>query len=225
MWVLAVVAFWSFAGALSVLSRLDWPPLRVKSVQAGAIAGFFALFFVAVWALRSSVGQLALLFSFGIMLGGIVCGFAFFPYLIRDWFDTAHRWATGIDQMKVAKSYDRAEAAERDREWDAAVRLYREEVARDPADPEPWRRIAEIEVRRDRTEASAAPYREALARLREPEPKATLAFRFSDVLVRMGRVEEGRAVLERATADLKGTRFEEFAKERLKNLPVRADRK
>ncbi|GEM_PF-5349611 len=224
MWVAAVVVFWVYGGALSILARRDWPPLRNKLVQAGAIAGFFGLFTIAIRMLSGGV-NLSLLFLFPILLVGLGCVFRFLTFLVGEWFDTARRAAVGVESMRIQKSYDRAEKAERERDWENAVRLYSEEAARDAEDPEPWRRIAEIEVRRERAIESIGPFQAALTRLKEPEARCSAAFRLADILVRLDRADEARRTIESMAQAYPGTKFESFAKERLKILASRADMK
>lgn len=223
MWIAAVVVFWAYGGALSLLARRDWAPLRFKVVQAGAIAGFFGLFFLAVWTLSSGSTSRELLLMFPILLVGLGCAFRFVPYVIGEWFESARRSVIGLDSMTVAKTYDLAEKAERDRNLDEAIRLYRAEAERDPRDAEAWRRIGEIEVKRGRPQEALAPFRTALSRLREPEPKTTLAFRLADLLAKQGRTDEAHELVERIAQEFAGTKFEGFAKERLKILARRAD--
>jgi len=220
VWIVTGALFLFLAGLLSYAGGKDWPPLHRKPLQFAALAGFFGLWFLTIWLFRSETGVLALLFMLPILFVGVGLAYRFLRFLIGDWFETAHRFGIGLDRMTIEKSYDRAEKAERERDLEGAIRLYREETGRDPADPEPWRRIGEIEVRRGRMEHAVEPLRAALTRLHEPEPRATAAFRLADVLRHLNRTDEARALIEGIGREFPGTRIEGFAKERLKNLEI-----
>ncbi len=224
LWMGAGIAFWSYAGALSVAARRDWPPLGRKPVQYLAILGFFGSYFLMTWLMHSDAGAPAVIFAVPVLLVGMGLAYRFITFLIGDWFETVHRVATGLDRMRVPKTYDLAEKAEREQDLETAIRLYREEGGRDVADPEPWRRIGEIEVRRGRAEEAAPAFRRALIGLREPEARVTTSFRLADILGRLGRNEEARGVVEGVVREFQGTRFEDFAKERLKILAAPVDK-
>lgn len=222
MWIVPALLFLFYAGLLSYAAAKDWDPLHRKAIQALALLLFFSAYFLTAWLIVSAGGPVFL--SFPILIVGACCAFRFLGFLVGDWFERVHRAATGLEKITVAKSYDLAEKAEREHDFDGAVRLYREEGGRDPGDPEPWRRIAEIEMKRGRAEEAVPAFRRALVCLREPEAKVTTSFRLADVLGRLGHPDEARGVVEGVAREFPGTRFEEFAKERLKILAAPVDK-
>lgn len=217
MWIAAGAVFLLYAGSLSYAAGRDFKILQSKTVQLLAIGLFFTLFAMTMGFVQVAHGKQGLIFCFPIILIGIAAAYRFFPYVVGEWFQSGARAVIGLDQMTVRRSYDLAEKAEKDREWGRAVDLYYEETRRDADDPEPWRRIAELEVKRGRLEESLTAFRQAARLMKQVEDHVTVKFRLSDVLMKLGRVEEARRVLEEVARERRGTKFEEFAQERLKS--------
>lgn len=211
MWVAVVVLYLFYSALLSYAAWKDWSLLRFKSVQILALTGFFGLFLLLV-------NYLFLIFALPVLLVAIGLALRFMMFLVADWFETAHRFGTGIDRMTIEKTYDRAEKAEREKNFDEAIRMYAEEGRADPEDPEPWRRIAEIEVTRDRLAESIGPFRRALTMTADPEAKVTVTFRLADILARVDRTGEARELIDGVAREFRGTRYEAFAQERLRAL-------
>jgi hypothetical protein len=215
------VAFWSYCGVLGVLSRSERPYLQSTLFHAATVAIFLALAtavagtFIAIPSSHPlmTVPAFALVLIFGILIG-----FRYLSFLLAEYFDRMHASLTGISGMKVKKTYDLAEKAEHDGDFDRALALYREEIARDPKDPEPLRRTGDIHLRRGETTQAIEQFRRAVPLVEEAEPRSTLAFRLVDLLEREGLRDEARSVLRSIERELAGTRFAEFAKERLHSL-------
>lgn len=217
MWIAAAAVFILYAGLLSYGAGRDLKILQSKTMQLAATGVFFTLFAAAMGFVLDAHGKQGLIFCFPIVILGIGAAYRFFPYVVGEWFDSGAKAVIGLDRMTVRRSYDLAEKAEKDREWGRAVELYHEETRRDATDPEPWRRIAELEVKRGRLAESVGPYREAARITASVEDQVTILFRLADVLQRLGQVEEAKRVLESVARDRQGTKFADFAQERLRS--------
>ncbi len=215
----AAIVFWAYCGALSLLARSDRPFLQHSLFHAASVALYLALAttvagaFIGIPAAHPlmTVPAFVLVLVFGVLIGFRYCSF-----LLSEYMDRIHASATGISGMKVQKTYDVAEKAEHEGDLERAMALYVEEEARDPKDPEPPRRRAELHLRRGEKAEALECFRRALGRVEAPEPKATLAFRLADLLEREARPSEAREVLQALEHALPGTRFAQYARERLK---------
>ena len=203
MWAVFALVFLAYAGLLSFAARKEARFLEPKTVQILAILVFFGLLFPVA----QLVGPL---FVIPIALLGAALGIPFVSYMVGEWFDHAARSLTGEASMKVRPSYDLAEKAEREGRIDDALRLYREQTS--GTDPEPWRRMGELLLSKGDREAAIDAFRAALAKIQEPEPYATLAFRISDLET---RPDEARRLLEDVARRFPGSRFESHARGRL----------
>jgi tetratricopeptide (TPR) repeat protein len=208
MWAAFAVAFLAYSGLLSFAARKDATFLQYRLVHVAAIAGFFGLLYPVAQAL----GPLLVM---PIALAGAALGIPFISYLIGDWFERAVHTVSGAESMKIRRTYDSAEKAEREGRVDEALDLYRQECGRVSEDPEPLRRTGELLLRKGDTAGALAAFRSALPLLQEPEPHSTLAFRIADLEERAGRPEEARRILEDVARRYPGTRFETYARARL----------
>jgi len=210
------VVFWAYCGSMSLLARTDRPLVQNVLFQMStavlycSLAGGVAWTFIQAGPPLMTVPAFVLVIIFGVLLG-----YRYLAFLISETFDRVHSAATGIAHMKIEKTYDVAEKAEHDGDVERALGLYREESARDPEDPEPLRRMAELELRRGAVREGLDLLRRALDRVTAAEPRSTLAFRLTDLLEREGRGDEARAILESIERDHAGTRFAAYARERL----------
>ncbi len=218
--VVCVVLFWSYCASLSVLVRREYAFLQTYLFHAGSVTLFVALGSLAGGVLVRAGHPLFTVPAFALtVIIGVLLGLRYWSFLLGDVVDRVRASALGIDRMKVERTYDLAEKAAHEGDDGAAQRLYEEAAARDPGDPEARRRIAEIHLRRGRTAEAVEALRSALALIGEPEPRATLAFRISDLLAGAGRMEEARALLGSIAREVAGTRLEAYARERLAGLP------
>lgn len=209
MWTVFAVAFFAYAGALSLAARRDARFLEPKSVQILAVGGFFGLLYPVAQAL----GPLLVL---PVAFAGFALGVPFLMFMVGEWFDGAARSLRGLDSMKLRPSYDLAEKAEREGRVDDALALYREHASRAPSDPEPRRRIGDLRLSKGELPAALDAFRAALVLIEEPEPYATLAFRIADL---DPRPEEARRLLEEVARRFPGSRFEGHARTRLAASP------
>jgi tetratricopeptide (TPR) repeat protein len=210
------VLFWAYCGAMSVLAKSERPVLQAPLFQLSSVVLYFALAASVVTTFIHQGHPMMTVPAFVLVLIlGVLLGYRYLGFLISENLDRFHASATGISTMKVQKTYDVAEKAEHDGEFDRAMALYGEEVARDPKDPEPLRRMGEIHLRRGAVTDALDCLRRALPLVADPEPKSTLAFRLSDLLEREGRTSEARSLLESIERDLAGTRYAAYARDRL----------
>lgn len=216
-WAGAVaVLFWAYCGGMSVLVKGERPIFQNPLFQLASVVGYFGLAGGVAWAFISQGHPMMMVPAFVLVLIlGVVLGYRYLGFLLSEAFDRVHAASTGISGMKVQKTYDVAEKAEHDGEWERALSLYGEEAARDPLDPEPRRRRGEIHLRRGEEARAIQEFLQALPLVEEPEPRSTLAFRLSDLLHQAGRREEGRGLLESIERQYPGTRFAAYARDRL----------
>jgi hypothetical protein len=210
------ILFWAYCGGMSLLATSDRPLLQTALFQLSSVVLYCALASGVAWTFIQAGHPLMTVPAFVLVLiFGVLLGYRYLAFLIGETFDRFHSAATGIGNMKVRKTYDVAEKAEHDGDVELALGLYRDEAARDPGDPEPLRRMAELEVRRGAVGEGLELLRRALAQVSDAEPRSTLAFRLADLLEREGRGDEARAILESIERELAGTRFAAYARERL----------
>lgn len=215
----AAIVFWTYCGAMSLLARSERPFLQHSLFHAASVAVYLALATTVAGTFIGIKGAHPLMTVPAfvlVLMAGVVIGFRYCSFLISEYMDRIHASATGISGMTVQKTYDVAEKAEHEGDLDRAMALYAEEEARDPKDPEPPRRRAELHLRRGESALALECLRRALGRVEAPEPRATLAFRLADLLEREGRLAEAREVLTALERALPGTRFAQYARERLK---------
>lgn len=213
------VVFWLYCGGMAALSRSERPFLQNSLFHAASVAAYVGLATaVAGTFIRLGHPLMTVPAFVMILIFGALIGFRYWSFLVSEYMDRIHASATGISTMRVQKTYDVADKAEHGGELDRAMALYAEEAARDPKDPEPLRRMAEIHLRRASPAAALDCLRRALPLVEDPEPKSTLAFRLADLLEREGRREEARSILQALEEELAGTRFAQFARDRLKAL-------
>ncbi|MHC4606287.1 MAG: tetratricopeptide repeat protein [Planctomycetota bacterium] len=223
---------WFGAGVL-LAATLSWLAIRKRDVLRLPWINLTAcaiLIAIAVFMAKSirSISPGAAGVVGGATVGFIAAGaFVFLaailsPYvvfLIVEMTGRAHRSLTGLDGMKVAKSYDRAEKLELERSFAEALAMYEAEAAADPGDAEARRRAGELCLKLDRPADAVRWLREAVALIEHAEHRVTLSFRLAEILdERLQKRGEARAVLEEIVHGHAGTRFAEFARERLNRL-------
>ncbi|HXX94258.1 MAG TPA: hypothetical protein VEN81_11540 [Planctomycetota bacterium] len=213
------IVFWMYCAGMSLLAKSDRPPLQSSLVQLLSIVLYVALAGAVAWAFLHAghplitMPALVLVYIFGVLLGVRYLG-----VLIGDAVERLHSAATGVGTMKIPPSYDKAEKAEHEGDLDRALGLYAEQASLHPEDPEPLRRMGELQLRKGRVPEGLELLRRAFAGVVEPEPRSTLAFRLSDLLAREGRRDEAETVLRALELELAGTRFATYAQERREAL-------
>jgi tetratricopeptide (TPR) repeat protein len=222
------------AGALLLYAAFLWffvrgdSGLRDKAVANWiAFAGFWAL---AAWVAISTrlvtgdvregaQGAVGLLGALVVITLAIIIAIPFWMHLVGLFAEGGIRSVLGIERMKVEKTFDVADKAEHEKRYDDAIKLYLVAAAEAPAEPEPFRRAGDAALKNGATEEALDYFKRALARTTNPEDVASLAFRIAELLARtLGRRDEARQTLEKTATQLAGTRFEQFARDRIKSL-------
>jgi hypothetical protein len=168
-----------YAGALSWLAWRRWPPLATAAgTMLGALG--FGLLVLATNLASPRIGATSI--SAFLLLPAVLVILPFGIRAVETWVDTIRRSAMGLDRMRPVRTYDLAEKAAAERRDDEAIRLYREVyLARDPQDPAPYLRIADLLVRGGRRAEAAAELRAAVPLIEETEPALVEAFRAADL--------------------------------------------
>lgn len=218
--VFSVGAFWLYCGVMSLLAREDDRPLlQSPAFHLGSAALFVLLMSLSAYSIvRTGHPLVTVPAATLVIIFGVLFGLRYWTMMFGEYIERAHAAALGVGNMKVRKTYDKAEKAEREGDLEGALGLYQGEAAQDPSDPEPLRRMAEIRVRQGDLDRAAPLFRAALPLVESPEDRTTLAFRLSDLLVRADRRDEARRVLEELAGQVPGTRWAEYAEARLKGL-------
>jgi tetratricopeptide (TPR) repeat protein len=223
------------AGALLLYAAFLWFFVRGDSGlrdKAGAnwiaFAGFWAL---AAWVALSTRAQTGIvregnvIAAFGLLaallviVAAIIIAIPFWMHLVGLFAEGGIRSVLGIERMKVEKTFDVADKAEHEKRYDDAIKLYLVAAAEAPAEPEPFRRAGDAALKNGATEEALDYFKCALARTTNPEDVASLAFRIAELLARtLGRRDEARQTLEKTATQLAGTRFEQFARDRINSL-------
>jgi tetratricopeptide (TPR) repeat protein len=228
VWI-AVLVFYFYCAGLWAFARSDNPFKGMWSVNAALVAGFWLLAGWIALATRAKTGIVTegnVVAAVG--LGGVLLLIAIgILVAVPYWWHLLSLMAEGgiknvlvnAENMVVSKTFDVADKAEKERRYDDAIALYLAAAKEAPRDPEPLRRAGEAMIRKGDVEAGLARLREALALTTAPEDVASASFRIAELLDRtLARRSEARAVLEAAAKRLDGSRFAEYAIERLKAL-------
>ncbi len=142
-----------------------------------------------------------------------------FAYAVGGLFDIAKRRALGDHRLAVQKTYDKAEAAEKKRDYGRALRIYDQALTEDPDDHEAMRRKGELYLVMGRIDDALGELRRVYGCLVDPEQKATVGFRIVDLLVaQKNNPESAKTFLTELVEKLAGTRFSELARARLSRL-------
>ena len=158
----------------------------------------------------------------GVLIGTVLVAVAFMFNSIPILFCVGQivrvvgREAAGLDQMTRRKSYDRAEAAESRGDPDEAARLYREEMAADPADTVAPRRLADLLVKAGRAQDAVAELRALLELIEDKDEMCSTMFRLAEILDEQLHDRSGAAELYgRIVKEHPKRRLAEYARQRL----------
>ncbi|MBI3272782.1 MAG: tetratricopeptide repeat protein [Planctomycetes bacterium] len=159
------------------------------------------------------------MFLLAMMALSAFCLLPFLTFLVGEYFQRGQRFLLSLDQLKVARTYDQAEALERKQDWEGALAAYRKYVASDPEDAEAWRRMAEIHLKLEAVDAAIACLSAVVPKLQELEPKGVVAFRLAEILAeRRGDRAGARQVLLTFEKEATGTKLAEYARRRIEGL-------
>lgn len=217
-YAVSVVLFWVAAGVLSWLAwRSETLGRHPLFLFPGLLGGWILGVAAACFAVRT--GFALLITMWGIAFGCLLLA----PFMVKIGlfaYDGTRRWLFSEANLRVPNTYDRAEAAEKARQWDRAIRLYREASLRDPGDAVPWLRIAEVEYRRGRPAEAASACREALLFL-EGRQRAAAVFRIAEFETEAGRPEVARGLLQEYLESEPDDELKNYARSRLRAMGVR----
>ncbi len=217
--VLWGTAWFAVAGGLSWLSAREHPLTERRGYGAlGLLALLVAALGVADAAHGASGGaaHFGLAAAAGLLIFGVFLAIPFFRGLMGGGWESLHRWGLGLNRMKVERSYDRPERALREKRWSEAEAGFLE--AAEEGDPTPWRRAGDARLAAGDPEGAIEAFRRALAVTVPAEDRASMWFRIADLERGRGDVDEAIRVLQASAKDLAGTRFADYAKERLAGL-------
>ncbi|MBI5365904.1 MAG: tetratricopeptide repeat protein [Planctomycetes bacterium] len=164
-----------------------------------------------------AAGSLMVVFS-ALAIPGL-CLVPFVTFLVGEYAHRGARFLMSEDQVRVAKTYDQAEACERQRDWEGALAAYRRALAEDIEDWEARRRMAEVHLKTGDVGAAVAGLRLVAERIAEPGRKAAVTFRLAELLAGPQRDRAGaRALLVALAAAVAGTQVAPYVKLRIAAL-------
>ncbi len=218
----SVGLFWGYCGFLSAMAKgegIHQHPL----FHLGSVAVYVLLLCWAAWSIAGRIASplFAVPFVALVAIIGVFLGLRYWAAMLGEYIERTHAAAIGVGGMKVEETYDTASKAEHESRWADAIAIYEAAAARSPEKAEPLRRAGEAYVKAGRKEEGVRCLGAALSLVEDPEDRATLAFRIAELLARdLGRPADARRVIEEAIKQLEGTKFEGFARDRLKSLSV-----
>lgn len=218
----SAVLLWAICLGLTVASRQDQPffhrPAFIFTGVASLAAGFGLLVLGSSAAAENERAYGPLFVIMGFVPGLLLL----IPWLIRVVAivtDEAQRSVTGLDHMKVRRSYDEAGRLMHERRFDEAEREGLEGAVEQPDDPEPLRLAGEAALAAGRVQDAVGHFRGALARITSDEDRASLAIRIAEIEERrLGDAAGARRTLERILPDLYPGKWGDYVRERLDRL-------
>ncbi|MBM4082009.1 MAG: tetratricopeptide repeat protein [Planctomycetes bacterium] len=215
----------SAVGALSSLIAANANPIRTS--KAYLVAHIMASLYLtgAIWKdFSASADMLSVMVEVLSKVALCIVGLMFHAYFIafairHHLLDVLPTVLMGDDRLRMPKTYDRAEKAERARDFAQAAQLYREAVAQDPKDLEARRRLAEVHVQLGDYDAAIRELTAALAETAELDLRGPLVVRLAEILVQ--HRNDRMAALERLYKfkdEAAGTRHAEYVQARIEAL-------
>ncbi|MBM4083305.1 MAG: tetratricopeptide repeat protein [Planctomycetes bacterium] len=214
-------------GALAFVISSTPNPLRTS--KAYHLVHFLVTFYLifmfweAFWAGAASAGPGVLIDFFchvAMLLMALLLQARLVYFVVSHYVtDLFPAWVMGDDRLRMPKTYDRAEKAERAREFAQAAQLYREAIAQDPKDLEARRRLAEVHVQLGDYDAAIRELTAALAETAELDLRGPLVVRLAEILVQ--HRNDRMAALERLYKfkdEAAGTRHAEYVQARIEAL-------
>ncbi|KPJ62545.1 MAG: hypothetical protein AMS15_03510 [Planctomycetes bacterium DG_23] len=193
----------------------------------GALAAVIVLIMLMIGAGRPPGGQVHIGVFFNLML---LCfaGILYVPFFIHlIIFYASKTWdsLSGVSDIKVRKTYSKAEAAEKERNYEGAMEYYRKELEQEPEDAEARRRLAEIFYTTGDFDGALKTFRVAYTFEKEEEKKAGIAFRIVDIL--LSKEEDFTALkeLEHIKREFPNTQYARHATDRIQRLKLAKLRK
>jgi hypothetical protein len=140
-----------------------------------------------VWGVSTSGWLVALMLPSPMALlaaipAGLLWG-ASYAYFFATFVVRLRTWGMGDENLVVLPTFDKAEAAERRKDFQGALRLYQEAAAAHPGNAEIRRRLGEAYLRVADEDQGLMELRAAMGLVADPEKKMTVAFRVVEILM------------------------------------------
>ena len=130
---------------------------------------------------------------------------------------------SGDKYLEEHCSFDKAEAAERRRDYQAAESLYREAIEGMPKRPEPLVHLGEMLIKIGRHADAAEQFRKALTMVDDRDARARFTFRLAEAQGLAGQKDAAIETLRRFEKAAKDTKYAGYARDRLAKLEGAAD--
>jgi tetratricopeptide (TPR) repeat protein len=196
-----------------------------KLVHLGHVVVFFVLAFF-MWRqefkpVEAGAGMPPLLFLTGFLMS-VVClllsGYVFI-YMVRFYVEHAQTTLMSDHQLKVPKTYDKAEAAERRMDYETAAALYKIEIEDDPEDGEACRRLAEVYIKVGDFRSALSQFNRAIECNLERDRKCAVLMRMADLHAGyLGDIDAAIDTLQTIIHQYPTSKHADYAKVRLRTL-------
>jgi hypothetical protein len=215
----AAMLFWAVCGWLSALSRNNPAGLIVGGLVA-LVPTFLAVVAAAMGAVANPMFGILLVIV--VLIPAILLLLPWLTHSLGEAVDGIGRAATGVDSMKVARTYDAADKFMSDHRYDDAERAYLVGANEELEDPEPLRRAGEAALAAGRVEGAVVHFRGALSKIKSEEDRASLGIRIAELQERrLKDPAKARQTLEQLLPDLWPGKWGEYVRERLEKLGPR----
>jgi tetratricopeptide (TPR) repeat protein len=179
-----LVGFIGYCAIMSWLAIRRAGPLTTVPGTLAGVAVFVSLMGATMAAaLRESAAPAEALIKGAIL---ILPSALFAPFVIRCidvWQEATRRSALSLDRIKPVRTYDLAEKSLHEGDLEEAIRLYREiYMERDPADPIPHLRVAELQLKRGRRDEARESFMAAAERFEDPQSRVISALRAAELM-------------------------------------------
>lgn len=196
-----------------------WTSARRSALaQTVYAAGLATLYGLRVAAAGGALGPLGSVLDAALWFVVLVANVPALWLAADYWLATIGGALTGDSEIKVRKSYDRAEGVEARHDYATAATLYRVAINEDPRDIEARRRLAEVLLKAEDPRAAAEQLRAAFKDA-SGEQRAAIAFRlaevFQDELHRTGPATQLYMTIIRDHAD---SHYAPYAQGRLRGV-------
>ena len=193
----------------------------------GAVVAIIIFVKLMIGAGRPAGGQvhIGLIVNMMMMAVAGILYVPFFIHLIAFYGSKTWDSLTGVSDIKVRKTYSKAEAAEKERNYEEAMGYYRKELERDPEDAEARRRLAELLHNTGNWDSALKTFRVAYTFEKEEENRAGIAFRIVDILLAKEEDLTALKELEHIKREFPNTQYARHATERVQKLKLAKLRK
>jgi thioredoxin-like negative regulator of GroEL len=193
----------------------------------GAFAAVLTLVILMLKFARPPGGQVSVAFFIRLMMM-CVAGILYVPFILHIIaFYGGQTWdsLSGVSDVKVRKTYSKAEAAEKERNYEEAMGHYKKELEQEPEDAEARRRLAELFYTTGDFDGALKTFRVAYTFEKEQEKRAGIAFRIVDILLAKGEDFTALKELEHIKRAFPNTQYARHATDRVQRLKLAKLRK